>query len=497
MGKRTASTGLGSLASGAVTALAIAVQSGLAAVVGVIIARELGRTAETDGFFAAYGVFIVLALAATAIRLVVLPPLGRARVERRLGQETAAWAVALAFLAVPALVVGFVAARPAAALLTGFGPDAARDAAESIFPLMVVAAVAQLYAGLAASALAALDDYLTAAVTYVAGSVVGLVYILLRVDSDGVDAVAAGMALNGTLAVLLPTLALVVRARRESMPSSAVRPSGEPVGARLLEAGRSVALPLALQAVYLVCLPFAAHEGVGAVTSFGYAYLAASALVAVTSASLGLVTSVPLARIGLDPAGVARHVSSSAWLALVVAGGVAAVFAVAGSSLVGAVLGEGYLEDVGEELGRLIALLSPWMVFAIGFTVTLPLLFVQSRTRGLLLVGVGLVALHVPLAWLGQLLGGLVGLALALAVTTLVALAVMLHRLHAATATLAALARASLTVAALAAAAFLVPALVLAPRVAAVLGLVIYAAVLALVRPPGLRSSWQYLRSLA
>ena len=125
MGKRTERTGHGSLASGAVTALALAVQSGLAAVVGVIIARKLGRTAETDGFFAAYGVFVVLALAATAIRLVVLPPLGRARVERRLGQETAAWAVALAVVAVPLLVVAFFAARPAAALLTGFGPEAA------------------------------------------------------------------------------------------------------------------------------------------------------------------------------------------------------------------------------------------------------------------------------------------------------------------------------------------------------------------------------------
>ena len=112
MGKATASSGHGSLASGAVTALAIAVQSGLAAVVGVIIARELGRTAETDGFFAAYGVFIVLALAATAIRLVVLPPLARARVERRLGQETAAWAIALAVLAAPAVVVAAVAAGP-------------------------------------------------------------------------------------------------------------------------------------------------------------------------------------------------------------------------------------------------------------------------------------------------------------------------------------------------------------------------------------------------
>ena len=73
-------TGLGSLVTGAVTAVGIAVQTGLAAVVGVVIARKLGRTAETDGFFAAYGVFVVLALAATAVRVTVLPSLGeRAR----------------------------------------------------------------------------------------------------------------------------------------------------------------------------------------------------------------------------------------------------------------------------------------------------------------------------------------------------------------------------------------------------------------------------------
>ena len=72
--ERTASSVSGSLGSGAVTAAGLAVQQGLAAVVGVIIARELGTTAETDGFFAAYGVFLVLAIAATAARIVLLPP---------------------------------------------------------------------------------------------------------------------------------------------------------------------------------------------------------------------------------------------------------------------------------------------------------------------------------------------------------------------------------------------------------------------------------------
>ena len=496
MGKATASAGLGSLATGAVTALAIAVQSGLAAVVGVIIARELGRTAETDGFFAAYGVFIVLALAATAIRLVVLPPLARARDAHRLGQETAAWAVALAFLAAPAIAVAAVAAGPVADLLTGFGPARARDAAQDVLPLMVLAACAQLYAGLAASALAALDDYLTAAISYIAASFVGLAYILARIDEDGVMAVAVGMALNGAIAVALPTLALVRRARAAAMPRSGVRPSGEPVPRRLLEAGRSVALPLALQAVYLVSLPFAAREGVGAQTSFGYAYLAAAALVAVTSSSLGLVTSVPLTRVGLGARDVARHVVSSSWLALVAVGAAAGVFAVAGTALVGPVLGDSYLADVGDELGHLIALLSPWMVFSIGFSVTLPLLFVQERTRGLLSVSVAVVVLYVPLAWLGQTVAGLAGLCLALAVTTLATLALMLGRLHAAAPTLTALGLAALTVAAVAVVAFVLPALALRPGVAAVVGLGLYAAALAVLRPVGLVSSWRYLRAL-
>ena len=65
----------GALSSGAVTAAALAIQTGLAAVVGVIIGREFGRGAETDGFFAAYGVFIVLVLVANAARVVVLPRL--------------------------------------------------------------------------------------------------------------------------------------------------------------------------------------------------------------------------------------------------------------------------------------------------------------------------------------------------------------------------------------------------------------------------------------
>jgi hypothetical protein len=79
---------MGSLASAALTAASTLVVSAFAAIVGVVIAREFGRTDETDGFFAAYGVFIVITLAAQSIRIAVLPALAQPE-ERRLTQEVA------------------------------------------------------------------------------------------------------------------------------------------------------------------------------------------------------------------------------------------------------------------------------------------------------------------------------------------------------------------------------------------------------------------------
>ena len=82
MAKRTDSSGLGSLASAALTGASTLIVTGFAAVVGVVIAHEFGRTAETDGFFAAYGVYLVVVLASQAIRVAVLPSLPSAAVAR-------------------------------------------------------------------------------------------------------------------------------------------------------------------------------------------------------------------------------------------------------------------------------------------------------------------------------------------------------------------------------------------------------------------------------
>jgi len=494
--KRTDSPGLGSLTSAALTAASTLVVSAFAAIVGVIIAREFGRTDETDGFFAAYGVFIVIALAAQSIRIAVLPALARARDERRLAGNIAGFATALVVVAVPLVLVVELAADQIAGLLTGDGSDIAQEACANGLRWMVPAAVAHLFAGLAASSLAALDDYATAALGYAAGSAAGLVLILTLVDAEGLVAVGWGMALNGVVALLVPAVVLAWRARRSSMPATAVRPAGLPLASRLGVFAAAAALPIALQLLYVVCLPFAARLGAGAVTSFGYAYLAAATLVSVTAFSIGLVSSVPLTRIGLGPGVSARHVGSAAWVALAVIGAAVGAFALAGGGIVEGVLGDAYGGDVGQEVARLVVVLSPWMIASVGVNVAFPLAFVAERLRPLPWIGAAALVLQVLLAWAFAGLLDLDGLAIALTLSTFLVLLALLKELDALFDGVRGVAVAAATIAVFTVVAFLPAGLVLGSVPGAMVGLAAYVALMALVRPRGLRASWAYLRTL-
>ena len=397
MGKRTDSTGLGSLATGAVTALGLAVQTGLAAIVGVIIARKLGRGVETDGFFAAYGVFIVILLIGNAIRVTMLPSFARARTERRLAGAVVSTGLLVGSFAALLVVVAIAAAEPIADLLTGQGRELARSTAAQVLPWMVAAGALQVMAGLAASALAALDDYVTAAAGFISGSVAGLALILVLIDHHGVEAVAWGIALNASISLLVPSVVLVVRGRAAGLSGGklgAARGGSASPTLRLLLNG--IALPLALQAIYVICLPQASREGEGAVTSLGFAYLLSSAVVAVTASSIGLVTAVPMTRAGLGEGRAARHIVASAWLGVVAIGFTAGVLALAGGTLIEALLGPSYASTTGAEIGRLVVILSPWAVASVGISVTFPLLFVHGRGWWLPILAVAVIGLQVP-----------------------------------------------------------------------------------------------------
>jgi O-antigen/teichoic acid export membrane protein len=494
--KRTDSSGLGSLGNAALTAASLAVVSGFSAIIGIVIAREFGRTDETDGFFAAYGVFIVVVTAAQAFRVAVLPPLTRARAERRLAGTVAGFALALAVVGVPLLLVAWLAASPVATVLTGGGSEAAQEACADALAWIVPAAVCHLFIGLAASALAALDDYATAAAAYAGASAAGLALILARVDEDGVAALSWGMALSAVVALIALLAALAWRALHAAMPAGAARPTGRSLRYRLGLFVAAAAIPLALQLAYVVSLPFAGRLGSGAVTSFGYAYLAASTLVAVTAFSIGLVSSVPLTRAGLDREGVARHVVAATWASLTIVGAAVGVLGLIGASLVEAVLGDAYGDDVGTEVARLIVLFSAWIVVAVGVNVAFPLAFVARRLRALPWIALVALAAQVLAAWLGTALFDLDGLAVSLAVTTVLVLALLLAQLDALEPTARGIVGAALVMAALTCVAFLPPAVLLGGVAGAVVGLGLYVALIALLRPRGLRASWAYLRAL-
>jgi len=151
---------LGSLGRAALTAASLLVVSGFAAIIGVVIAREFGRTEETDGFFAAYGVFVVIITASQAIRVAVLPPLARAREERNLAATATGFATALALIGAPMILVALFAADPLAAVLTGNSSDTARDACAEALQWIVPAAVCHLFVGLRQSALPSPSPFL-------------------------------------------------------------------------------------------------------------------------------------------------------------------------------------------------------------------------------------------------------------------------------------------------------------------------------------------------
>jgi hypothetical protein len=487
---------LGSLGSGAVTGASLLVISTVAAAVGVVIARKFGRSDETDGLLAAYGVFIVIGIAAQAIRVAVLPELAAARAAGRLAGEVAGYVLALLVFALPLLLLAELGAHDLGWVLTGAGSEVARATAADALRWMVPAAIAYLFAGVVSSALAALDDYTTAAVGYAAGSGLALTLILLRTDEDGIIVVAWGVALNTTIALAVPTVALAVRAARAAMPHMAVRPERGRLGERVRASAVSASLPLALQLLYVVCLPFAARIGTGAATSFVYAYLAAASVVAVAAASLGLATSVPLSRRGLDSRAVAEHVVASSWLALTLVGAAAGMFAVAGGDVVEAVLGSSYAGDVGTNLGRVVVALSPWMVASVGVSVSFPLMFVVSRTRALPWTALAALAAQIPLAWLGERLLDLEGLALSLAISTFLVLGVLLWELGALAAAARGLLRAGAVVALIAVTSFGAAQLVPGAAISGAVGVVAYVLLLGLVRPRGLATSWRYLRAL-
>jgi hypothetical protein len=470
------------------------VLSAAGAAAGALLAHRFGRNARTDGFLAAYAVYLVLTLAAQSFRMVVLPDLTRAAGEDRLGAESRAYALALLAFAVPASALVIAFSHPLGDTITGSLPHESAVIAAQALVWLVPCGFVQLLAAIAASALAARDSYGVAALGYALGGVSGFVLFAVLSTSHGLISLAWGLALNAALTLCVPVVGLVVRRWLHGGGHVPLDTLG-----RLWRLVQGAAVPVALQLFYVIALRAAAGLGIGQVTSLSYAYILSAVFVQATAFSLGLISSAPLTRRGVDADAAASHVVHSAWVSLTLVGAAAGVFALVGGDIAHLVLGDAFSGAAGGEFGRLIVELAPYMVAAATFSVAFPLVFVLGVPRVLVPLAVVAIALDIPLAFGLAKVGGLGGLAANLAIATVAVVAVILYALSPqvlSTVTYGVL-RLALVVGATTAIAFWIPSLVLGSAAAAAVGLLVYAGLLAAaLRPLGLSEAWAYVRAL-
>ena len=479
--------------SGLLTGLAQVVIALAAAGAGALLAHKFGRTAETDGFLGAYAVYLVLVFAAQSFRMVVVPDLTRAAAAGRLGGETRAFAVAILTLAVPTCIAVGLLARPLGDLLTGKLPPQAAHVAARALVVLVPAAFGQLLAALAAGALAALDSYGTAALGFALGGISGLIVFAALADAHGVVALAWGLSVNAVIALTVTVIGL---RRRHGLGGA--WPERLELGPKLWHLVQGSAVPVALSGCYLLTLRLAAYLGVGRVSSFSYAYLAASTIVGATAFSLGLISSAPLTRRGIDPVAAGRHVVDAAWVSLVLAGPVAGIVALVGGRIMGVLLGSAYSGSVGRQLGHLVVYLALWMLAWVCFAVTFPLVFVAEKRRMLVPLALAGFLVAIPVGLALRSLWGLDGLAVALGLAASVIAAGLIATLSWQTLEIAAagLARLALVVGGATVLAFGVASLFLSPIPAALAGAVVYVGIVYALRSLGLSEAWSYVRGL-
>ncbi len=487
--------GQSAVRSGLLTGLSYLTVAGSGAVAGVYLAHKFGRNDRTDGFMAAYGVYLVLVLGAQAFRMVVVPDLTRATAERRLGTEFTEYALAFALLGVPVSAVVLAFPEFFGNLITGRLPHSSAVLAGQALEWIVPAAFAQLLAALAASALAARDEYAIAAAGFALGGIAGLVMFVLLAGSHGLISLAWGLALNAAISLGLPLAALAWHGGRfRHLRAEGTRA----VRRRLWRLVYGTAVPLAGQGLYLLALRFAAGTGAGNVTSLSYAYLLAAMFVSATAFSLSLISAAPLTRRGVDPDSAANHLVHSAWVSLALVGAAAGIVALVGGHVVTALLGHAYSGRVGQELGRLVAYLAPWMVAWAAFSITYPLLFVMHRTRWLVPLALATVAVDIPISIEARAWDGLTGVAVALGISALLMVVGLMAALAPRMLALSVvgLGRLALIVGAATSLAFGGASLLLPAAPAVALGLLVYALLLVAVRQLGLAQAWHYVRAL-
>jgi hypothetical protein len=392
--------------------LTLAFASGLQA---ILFLHYFGASDRTDGFFAAYALYIVVAVFSQTLRSTAIPLVSG--INRKMSATTFGWAVVgLALVILAACLLG--AAPLAQALAPGL-THGGRGVTEASLRVLALGMALQLGSAGLATLLGVAGRLRWVAVSYGAGALAGIAAFLVLRASAREQALAWSTVFAAAVA---GGLMLVGDRPRILRPPSATRVLG--AGVSLIA---SSLVPLAPSALYVVTLALASGSGRGEVTLMSYAYMAVAYLAGFTSAAVAMSDMIELAP---DQGTAATRVRSSVprglRYSLLVAAPALAVAIIVGAPLLHALVPSRLSTGQVGTLRVFIALLSGWLIAAVALTVTLPALFTSGWIGRLNRLLPAMLALHVAASFTARALLGVDGLLAAMTLAPAVFVAVVL-----------------------------------------------------------------------
>jgi peptidoglycan biosynthesis protein MviN/MurJ (putative lipid II flippase) len=272
--------------SAVVVAASYLVTASLGGILAVLIAVVAGEGAKTDSFLASYSVYLVFLLLGATLRATLIPLIGATDSDAEL-RERAADAVRRLVSVALLLCVALAVLSPVIAPLLRSGPNAAVGTAAESLAVLAIASFGQIWSAALAATLAAARRFYASAAFYVVASVTTLVVAVGLMLAVGVLGAAFGV-LAGAVVLLGGHLLYLRRLGFSAPPGPLLLAS--PATWRLAgRAGASASWPLAQQLQLTIALAALATP-VGAVTAYTYAFFVGAILYNITGATLGLVT---------------------------------------------------------------------------------------------------------------------------------------------------------------------------------------------------------------
>ena len=342
-----------------------------AALLGILIARQFGASASTDGFFVANALYAVFLTLAQSLRMTAVSRLIDGDTRTRFRSELGG--VGLVFAGTGAL---FAAVGAGLAPLLSSG--SALRAFQVTLLLLWPAVGLHLFAGLGAAVLATEEEHRFAAVAFAAGALANVAAFLALTPPFGVYGIPAALSVGAAVSAAQFAWALRRKHAHGDRGGTETRLRGEArlSATRILLGGFPFVATLVAP---LISVAFAGTDGVGRASVYWYAAM----LLVLLNAALASPISVVYAPVVARDFSRDRAAAAALTLRAFRATSTLAVPAVAALYLLGRQPAEWLLTKLTEaeidDIFALLLVLSPGLVAAL--LMTIPLLVVLAEGR--------------------------------------------------------------------------------------------------------------------